>query len=147
VYILDLNVLNIIDGSRRDGNVLNWYRSIDETEIYLCVLTLIEISKNATRLSKRGEREMAAKVEDRLATLKALFAGRILALDVPAAEDWGRMLGEKEKEKGSWDAGIAAIAKQHEFVVATRNVKDYAVRGATVIDPFKKPAAITKPTR
>lgn len=39
VYILDLNVLNIIDGSHRDGNVQKWLSTVDETDLYLGVIT------------------------------------------------------------------------------------------------------------
>jgi predicted nucleic acid-binding protein len=72
-----------------------------------------------------------------------MFADRILAIDVIVAEDWGRMLGSQNKHIN--DAAVAAVAKRHNFMVATRNVNDYVGRGATVINPYDAPASITYP--
>ena len=54
------------------------------------------------------------------------------------------MLGDRNKHVN--DAAVAAIAKRNSFMVATRNVPDYVGRGATVINPYEKPAAITRPS-
>ena len=143
MYVLDSDVLTIISGSRRYPNVTTWYNDIDETNIYLSVIAILEKSKNATTAAKKGNADVAALVEKTLATLKRVFADRILALDAEAAEDWGRMLGTQNKHVN--DAAVAAIAKRHKFMVATRNVEDYVGRGATVINPYEAPAVITQP--
>jgi len=144
VYVLDSDVLTIISGSRRSPNVTAWYDSIDETQIYLSVIAIQEKSKSAVTAAKKGDAPTAALVERTLASLKSEFADRILALDVVAAEDWGRMLGVQNKHVN--DTAVAAIAKRHNFMVATRNVRDYVGRGAIVINPYEAPALITRPT-
>ena len=53
------------------------------------------------------------------------------------------MLGSQNKHIN--DAAVAAVAKRHNFMVATRNVNDYVGRGATVINPYDAPASITYP--
>jgi toxin FitB len=137
VYVLDSDVLTIISGNRRFSNVMSWYDSVDETHIYLSVIAILEKSKSATMAAKRGNAETAALVERTLATLKEMFADRILALDADAAEDWGRMLGVQNNHVN--DAAVAAIAKRNKFMVATRNVTDYLGRGAAVINPYESP--------
>jgi toxin FitB len=143
VYVLDSDVLTIISGTRRCPDVKTWYEGIDETQIYLSVIAILEKSKSAVTAARKGHTDTAARVERTLATLKELFADRILALDVVAAEDWGRMLGAQNKHVN--DAAVAAIARCHHFMVVTRNVKDYVGRGAIVINPDVTPAVITHP--
>jgi predicted nucleic acid-binding protein len=143
VYVLDSDVLTIISGSRRFPNVQNWYDGLDETQIFLSVIAILEQSKSAATAARKGDTEVAVRVERTLALLKEMFADRILAIDVIVAEDWGRMLGSQNKHIN--DAAVAAVAKRHNFMVATRNVNDYVGRGATVINPYDAPASITYP--
>ena len=144
MYILDSDVLTIISSDRRFPNVRTWYDGLDETKIFLSVIAIMEKSRGAARAAKKGDTVMAAKVERTLAELKENFADRILAIDTEAAEDWGRMLGARDKHVN--DTAVAAIAKRHKFMVATRNVPDYVGRGATVINPYENPPVITRPT-
>jgi predicted nucleic acid-binding protein len=144
VYVLDSDVLTVISGNRRFPNVRAWYDGLDETKIFLSVIAIMEKSKGAQKAAKKGDAATAAKVERTLADLKEGFADRILAIDTEVAEDWGRMLGVQDKHVN--DAAVAAIAKRHKFMVATRNAPDYIGRGATVINPYKNPPVITRPT-
>jgi predicted nucleic acid-binding protein len=66
-----------------------------------------------------------------------------LPIDATAAEDWGRMIGQQERSP--MDTATAAIAKNRNFYVVTRNVRDFTLRGATVINPFVEPAEIVIP--
>jgi toxin FitB len=144
VFILDRDVLTIIDGSRRNTNVMKWYLNLDETEIYLSAITIFEMAKNASRLARKGKAADAAKAEAAtLSKLKTMFFHKILALGAIAAEDWGRMIGTKETDL--WDTATAAIAKEASFHVATRNVTDYVSRGATVTNPFHDPVRVIAP--
>jgi predicted nucleic acid-binding protein len=143
VFILDSDVLTIIDGSRRNSNVIKWFNAQNETDIFLSVITIFEKTKNAAHLTKKGQQADAAKAEATLAILKTAFSNRILSLNPDAAEDWGRMMGMQDKHP--WDTATAAIAKQANFHVATRNEKHFVIRGATVTDPFYDPARVIKP--
>jgi predicted nucleic acid-binding protein len=143
VYILDTDVVTIVDGSRNNETVQDWYDGIDETDIHLCVVTIFERAKNASRLSRNGRTQDAQKAETTLAKLKTVFGKRILHLEVSAADDWGRMQGQKEGHL--MDCAIAAIARHHKFMVATRNGQDYVGRGAIWINPFVRPAKVNRP--
>jgi toxin FitB len=139
-YILDSDVLTVVSGSRTNKNVSAWYDALDESDIFLSVVAIKEQAKNAVKLRKEGQHRNANQVEGTLAKLRLTFAGRILALDAASAETWGRMLGDKDAH--TLDTAIAAIAKHGGFTIATRNVRHYAGRGVTVIDPFKRPPQI-----
>jgi predicted nucleic acid-binding protein len=137
LYILDSDVLTIVGGGRVNANVTAWYEAIDETDIYLTVIAIKEQAKNATRLKRKGHDTAANRVEATLNKIKEIFAKKILVLDAPASEAWGRLLGDREAHL--LDAAVAAIAKEGGFIVVTRNVKHYAGRGVAVIDPFRNP--------
>lgn len=65
------------------------------------------------------------------------FEGRILALDLKAAEIWGRLMGERSasgRTPATDDAKVAAIALRHGLIVASSNALHLAPL-ATVIDP------------
>ena len=143
MYILDNDILSVLDGSHSNKNVLAWFASIDETEIYLTATTIFERAKNTARLAKKGKARDAAQAEQTLTALKTTFADRILPLDANAAEDWGKMIGQRERNL--WDTGAAAIAKQCNYYIATRNVSDFTERGATVVNPFESPVRVIKP--
>jgi len=144
VYVLDSDVVTVVSGDRRFPNVRTWYDSLDETQIFLSVIAIMEKSKAATKAVRKGNAATASRVEATLANLKRDFTDRILSIDTEAAEDWGRMLGLQEKHVN--DAAVAAIAKRHNLMVATRNVRDYVRRGAVVINPYENPPVITRPS-
>ena len=144
MFILDSDVLTVLDGSRRNSNVSKWFdRRVDETEIFISVITIFEKAKNASYLARKGKANDAAKAEATINYLKTTFLNRILSLNGIAAEDWGRMIGTQDKHL--LDTAIAAIAKQRNFHVVTRNARHFVARGATVTDPFHDPERVITP--
>jgi toxin FitB len=65
------------------------------------------------------------------------FDGRILPVDRGMAEVWGELLAVTEKHID--DAGLAATARSHGLVLVTRNTKDFARRGVSLLNPYKSP--------
>jgi hypothetical protein len=49
--------------------------------------------------------------------------------------DWARLMSDKSDDLAA-DAMIAAIARAHRLIVATRNVKDFTIFGLQVMNPF-----------
>lgn len=73
------------------------------------------------------------------ATLRPWFEGRILPVTAPIAERWGVLSGEcrsQGKQVKVADGLIVATALQHKLTIVTRNVKDFAGLGATVLNPW-----------
>ena len=68
--------------------------------------------------------------------LPALFTGRILPVDAAVADAWGRLLAIAGRPLPSIDSLIGATAARHGMSVVTRNAKDYAGLGITVINPW-----------
>lgn len=119
------------------ARVVEWLESVDESLLYLSVLTLGEIRKGLTILA-RGRRRAALEAWLN-AELVPRFASRVLPVDVSTADRWGGLAGEAQL-KGTpvpvIDGLIAGTALQHNLTVVTRNVDDFALLGVAIFNPF-----------
>ncbi len=133
-YLIDTNIISEIrKGGGCDPHVAAWYGLIEDENVYLSVLVLGEIRKGIER-ARPKDSPKAGALEKWLATLSRSFAERILPIDQAVAEEWGRM-GAK-RPVSTVDALLAATAKVHGMVLATRNIADVAGLGAKVVNPF-----------
>lgn len=84
---------------------------------------------------RRRDPTAARALERWLRRLLRDHSDRILAVDLPVAEEWGRM--NVPDPLPVIDGLLAATAKVHGLTLATRNVKDVARSGADVVNPFE----------
>lgn len=133
-FLLDTNVVSELrKGTRADRNVVAWFESLEADDLYLSVLVVGEIRRGIERIRRRDPK--SAQALDRwLSALSAGFEDRILPVDRPVAEEWGRM--NVPDPLPVLDALMAATAKVHGLVLATRNVKDVASTGVRTLNPF-----------
>ena len=116
-----------------DRNVVAWFESLDADDLYLSVLVVGEIRRGIERIRRRDPK--SAQALDRwLSALSAGFEDRILPVDRSVAEEWGRT--NVPDPLPVLDALMAATAKVHGLVLATRNVKDVGSTGVRTLNPF-----------
>lgn len=133
-YLIDTNIISEVrKGARCDANVLAWYASIADDELFLSSLVLGEIRKGIERLRARDAAK-AALFERWLADLEAAFDGRIHAVDTAVADQWGRISAIRSVPET--DALLAATALTHDLTFVTRNDRDIAGLGVKVLNPF-----------
>jgi predicted nucleic acid-binding protein len=133
-YLLDTNVVSESRRKTPDANVVRWLSERPAATLYLSVLTLGELRKGIASLAddhRRGLLQDWLEVE-----LPAFFIGRILPVDAAVADTWGRVLARAGRPLPSIDSLIGATAARHGMSVVTRNAKDYAGLGVTVINPW-----------
>jgi predicted nucleic acid-binding protein len=68
-----------------------------------------------------------------LADLTTLYSDRVLAIDSQVADDWGRLRAVRSLPVV--DALLAATARVHGLTIVTRNERDFAGLGVTIINP------------
>ena len=117
---------------------LAWVRAEDETRFYLSVLTFGEIRQDIERLPQGPRRErlqlwLEIDLTDR-------FKGRILDVDRRVAEIWGMIMARGAAASvrlPTIDTLIAATAERHGMVIATRNLRDFALAAVAAVSPWE----------
>lgn len=135
-FLLDTNVIAEFDRPRPNRGVLDWFAASDEESLFLSVLTVGEIQSGLSRLRDAVKQ---ARLASSLSGLRLRFHGRILAVDEPVAERWGRLTGElimNGTRANVVDSLIGATALRHDLTVVTRNDADFRFPGLSVVNPF-----------
>ncbi|MEU3009991.1 type II toxin-antitoxin system VapC family toxin [Nocardia asteroides] len=136
-YLLDTNVLSELRKSARsaDPSVRSWIAARRPSELYLSVVTIMELDIGIGRVERRDSaqgKRLRAWLDD---TVLDAFAGRILPIDLAVARRAARMhVPDPRPER---DTMIAATASEHGMTVVTRNTKDFAPTGIPVLDPWQ----------
>lgn len=133
-FLLDTNVLSEARKPSPNPNVRAWFASVVAADLYLSVLVVGEIRQGAERLRRRDPAQ-AAIFSDWLSRLLEEYADRIVPVTVEVAEEWGRL--NVPDPLPIIDGLLAATAKVHGWTLATRNTRDLARAGVSLLDPFK----------
>ncbi len=136
-FLLDTNGLSELRKSQCSASVLNFTLS---QSIAVQFTTDVNIAEILFGRNRAPTQEKQRAIDTWLTNdLRPWFAGRVL----PATEDtfviW-RDLVESGRSRGYTfpepDTLIGAIAKQHELVMVTRDVRPFAEAGTPVLDPW-----------
>ena len=133
-YLIDTNVLSELRKRQPDANVVAWLEERPRQSLHLSVLSLGEIRKGIESVADAAFRQT---LTDWLETdLPTYFVGRLLSIDAPVADRWGRVQATAGRTLPVIDGLLAATALQHDLTLVTRNVKDFAGLGVPLIDPW-----------
>lgn len=131
-YLLDTNVVSELRRPRPHGGVVAWLASLDETQIHLSAVTLGEIQAGI-EMTREQDPSKANEIEAWLELVAEAY--NVLPMDVATFRAWARLMHGKSDTLYE-DAMIAALAKVHGLIVATRNVADFKALGFEVLNPF-----------
>jgi predicted nucleic acid-binding protein len=133
-FLIDTNIISEVrKNAACDPNVAAWYASVGDDELYLSVLVIGEIRKGI-ELARRRDPAKATALERWLTEVDAAFGERIVSIDRPVADAWGRMSARRPVPV--IDGLLAATAEVHDMMLVTRNDADAAGLGAKVLNPF-----------
>jgi toxin FitB len=136
-FLLDTNVISEPLRARPDEKVTRWIESIDEEILYLSVLTLGEIRKGVELMLDPARRN---RIEQWLADdLTVRFSGRILPVDLPAANCWGKIAGSQTARRSPLpvvDALLAATASVNDLTLVSRDTQHFEQLGLSVLNPW-----------
>ena len=137
--LLDTNVISEVRKKERcQPSVARWWAGVDQDQIYLSALALGEIRRGIELVRSRDPAQAQA-LERWLNALADGFRERILPVDHPVAEEWGRM--NALRTFPVIDGLLAATAKVYDLTLVTRDVDDLADCGARLLDPFASESA------
>jgi len=137
-FLLDTNVISELVKPRPEARVVGWIDGIDESLLYLSVLTLAEIRKGVAALPRSARRTaLEAWLESEL---RLRFSHRILVIDEQVADRWGFLAGNAQKHGHQLpviDGLLAATAIHHNLTLVTRNTGDTASTGVSLFNPWQ----------
>ncbi len=131
-YLLDTNIVSELRKTKPHGGVLAWLRDLRDEQIFLSAVTFGELQRGIER-TRAQDRIKAQEIEswvERLAN-----STQILTMDAGCFREWARLM-EGKQDHLLEDAMIAATARIHGLVVATRNDRDFAQLDVPVANPF-----------
>ena len=132
-YLLDTNVVSELRKPRPHGGVVAWLSHQDEEQLLLSAVTMGELQAGIER-TRHQDPSKAREIElwvDQLAT-----SYQILPMDTHCFREWGRIMDRKPDQLLE-DAMIAATARVHHLIVATRNEGDFGELDVRILNPFK----------
>jgi predicted nucleic acid-binding protein len=137
MYVLDTNVLSELrkaTGGRADVRVTQWANSVLPENLYLSVVTILELEKGVPFLQRRDPAQSAILRGWIDGYILPAFGNRIFVITTTIAQVCARLhVPDPRPER---DALIGATALVHRMTVVTRNVADFAPMGVPVLNPW-----------
>lgn len=135
-FLLDTNVISETrKSSRMNEGVRRWLLKVDAGRLYISALVLGEVRLGVERLRRR-DRVQAEELASWLSELRSNYEDRVLAVDGPVAEEWGRM--NVPDPVSTRDGLMAATAKVRGMTFVTRNTTDVERTGVDLLNPFEQ---------
>jgi toxin FitB len=132
-YLLDTNVVYELRKPRPHSAVVAWLSDQEEEQLFLSAVTMGELQAGTER-TRRQDPTKASEIELWVDQLAASY--QILSMDTPCFREWGRIM-ERKPDQLLEDAMIAATARVHQLIVATRNERDFRQLDVPILNPFK----------
>jgi predicted nucleic acid-binding protein len=114
--------------------LMAWIGAANPEHLYVSVLTLGELRKGVFKLGAGRQRERLSNWLD--TTLADWFGERVIAIDLAVADRWAQLLADAGRPLPAIDSLIAATALHRGLAIVTRNVRDFAMPGVEVMNPW-----------
>jgi predicted nucleic acid-binding protein len=132
-YLLDTNVVSEFRRRRPHGAVVAWLSHREESQLFLSAVTMGELQAGIDRTRDQYPAK-ADEIERWVDELAVSY--QILPMDTQCFREWGRLM-EGKPDGLLEDAMIAATARVHGLIVATRNERDFSQLDVPILNPFK----------
>lgn len=138
-FLLDTCVVSEMFKKEANSRVLGWLKHVDQSLLYISVMTLGEIWQGAAQtFSLEKKKKLSDWFESEVVPF---FQGRIYDITFDVVKAWGQLRGEIRKkyhlDPSVTDTLIAATAHAHGLEVATRNVKDFKITQVPLFNPWE----------
>lgn len=135
--LLDTNVVSELMRPSPDAGVKAWITSHALTDLYFSSVSEAEL-RYGVALLPTGKRKDRLKAEV-AAMLQNAFQNRVLNFDRKSARTYAEIAASRQlagRPFSRFDCQIASIASTNDFVLATRNIRDFVGMGITLVNPW-----------
>jgi toxin FitB len=133
VYLLDTNILSEVRRPKPHGGVMAWLARVPDSSLFVSAVTFGEL-QTGIELARATDPAKAQEIE---AWADALMnSAQIVAPDAPTFRLCAQLM-HRQPEHLFEDALIAATAIRRQFVVVTRNVRDFERFEVQLHNPFE----------
>ncbi len=130
MIVPDTNVLSELARPTPSRPVIEWVDAQDSLSLVITTLTAAEVLTGTALLPNgRRKREVGLRMES---LLTETFAGFVLAFDIDSSAHYPYILAARRRAGRpicAFDAQIAALCRQYEAVLATRDTADFTDTG------------------
>jgi len=137
-YLLDTCVVSELTKQKPNPKVTAWVTNIEESKLFLSVLTFGEIHKGIEKLPESKKKEKLHNWVN--FELTERFKNKIINFDLQVATTWGKIQALSEsagKGMPTIDGQIAATGIFYDLVVVTRNTSDMEISGVALFNPWE----------
>ena len=138
MYLLDTNVISEmrkLKSGRAAPNVQHWANSVPTSQLYVSVITLLELKFGVLQLMRKDIRQGQILKEWLFDQVLVLFADRILLVDSEIALRCAEL--HVPITASRYDSLIVATALVHNMTVVTSNTADFVSTGVPVLNPWQ----------
>jgi toxin FitB len=135
-WLADTNVISEPMRSRPNADVMKWIDT-HEADLAISIVTLAELQHGVIIQSDAAKRDRLEHWVSALVLPR--FAQKTFALTLDVLLDFltlANRLETRGRPQSAPDLLIAATARTHNLIVATRNVRSFANTGITVYNPW-----------
>ena len=132
-FLLDTNAISEWVKPRPNPGVIRWMEEADEDRVFISVLSLVELRYGIDRMPRGKRRDQLDNWLRHELLLR--FESRVLSIDSEIAHAWGQTLSKSQaigRPMSTMDAGLAATAEVHHFMLVTRNTSDFVTLKGTI---------------
>jgi predicted nucleic acid-binding protein len=135
MFLLDTNVISELRRPEKaNPKVAAWAASVRQVELYLSVITILEIEAGILLIEHRKDHAQARTMRIWMDRIRQSFASRTLRVDTEIALCCASLhVPDRRPDR---DALIVATALVHELTVVTRNVADFGLMDVAVLNPW-----------
>ena len=133
MYLLDTNVVSEFRRARPHGAVLSWLASVQESSLFVSVVTISEIQVGI-EITRRRDEARAAELNAWVESVLGNY--QFVPMDTTTFREWARITHGKPTQI-MLDAMIAATAIVNGLTVVTRNVRDFEHFDVRILNPFE----------
>jgi toxin FitB len=135
-YLIDTNVLSELrKGPKTDPKVAAWAQAVDEADLFISVVTILEIERGIILVERRDKQQGALLRSWLINRVMPEFKDRILPVDIAIARQCAAL--QVPDPSPHLDALIAATARVHRLKLVTRNVADFLGTAVELVNPWE----------